>query len=71
MSCASGCPRPRCCSWAFFPEAAKPDSTRDKLEEVNRQISRLDDGTNVSGASVGKLPSLPNRKPNVGDFVDR
>jgi len=21
--------------------------------------------------SVGKLPSLPNRKPNVGDFVDR
>jgi len=31
--------------------------------------------TNDSGigslVSVGKLPSLPNRKPNVGDFVDR
>ena len=25
----------------------------------------------LSPASVGKLPSLPNRKPNVGDFVDR
>ena len=37
-----------------FPRGAKPDSTRNKLEEVNRQISRLDDGTNVSYLDIGK-----------------
>jgi len=33
---------------------ARPDATRKKLEEVNRQISRLDAGTNVSYLDIGK-----------------
>ena len=37
-----------------FPRSAKPDKTREKLAEVNRQISRLDDGTNVSYLDIGK-----------------
>lgn len=31
-----------------FPRSAKPDATRKKLEEVNRQIARLDDGKQVT-----------------------
>ena len=27
-----------------FPRSPKPDATRKKLEEVNRQIAKLDDG---------------------------
>jgi lysophospholipase L1-like esterase len=34
--------------------SARPDATRKKLEEVNRQISRLDAGTNVSYLDIGK-----------------
>jgi lysophospholipase L1-like esterase len=37
-----------------FHRSARPDATRKKLEEVNRQISRLDDGTNVSYLDIGK-----------------
>jgi lysophospholipase L1-like esterase len=37
-----------------FPRGSRPDSTRNKLEELNRQISRLDDGTNVSYLDIGK-----------------
>ena len=37
-----------------FPRGAKPDATREKLEEVNQQISSLDDGTNVSYLDIGK-----------------
>ena len=37
-----------------FPRGARPDATRKKLEDVNRQISRLDDGTNVTYLDIGK-----------------
>ncbi len=37
-----------------FPRGERPDATRKKLEEVNKQICRLDDGTNVSYLDIGK-----------------
>ena len=37
-----------------FPRGQKPDATRAKLEEVNRQISRLDDGSHVTYLDIGK-----------------
>jgi lysophospholipase L1-like esterase len=37
-----------------FPRSPKPDATRNKLEEVNRQISKLDDGKTVTYLDIGK-----------------
>ena len=37
-----------------FPRGQKPNPGRDKLQEVNRQISRLDDGSHVSYLDIGK-----------------
>ncbi len=37
-----------------FPRSQKPDTFRKKLAEVNQQISRLDDGTNVTYLDIGK-----------------
>ncbi len=44
-----------------FPRGARPDATRKKLGEVNRQICRLDDGTNVSYLDIGKTFLNPDR----------
>ncbi len=37
-----------------FPRGAKPDETREKLDQVNRQIAHLDDGSNVTYLDIGK-----------------
>ena len=37
-----------------FPRSEKPDRTREKLQEVNRQISRLDDCSYVTYLDIGK-----------------
>jgi beta-glucosidase len=37
-----------------FPRGDKPDDTRSKLEEVNRQIAGLDDGSHVTYLDIGK-----------------
>jgi beta-glucosidase len=37
-----------------FPRGAKTDEKRSKLEEVNRQIARLDDGSHVTYLDIGK-----------------
>jgi lysophospholipase L1-like esterase len=42
-----------------FPRGEKPDASRAKLEEVNRQVSRLDDGTNVTYLDIGKAFTNP------------
>ena len=38
----------------IFPRSEKPDKAREKLAEVNKQIARLDDGSNVSYLDIGK-----------------
>ncbi len=38
----------------IFPRGQKPDATRAKLEEVNRQVSRLDDGSHVTYLDIAK-----------------
>jgi len=38
-----------------FPRSPKPDATRKKLEEVNRQISKLDDGKHVTFLDIRKF----------------
>jgi beta-glucosidase len=37
-----------------FPRSQKPDRTRAKLEEVNREIAKLDDGSHVAFLDIGK-----------------
>jgi lysophospholipase L1-like esterase len=37
-----------------FPRGQKPDATRAKLEEVNKQVSRLDDGSHVTYLDIAK-----------------
>jgi beta-glucosidase len=39
---------------AVFPRGPKPDGTRAKLEEVNHQVARLDDGSHVAYLDIGK-----------------
>jgi len=39
---------------AVFPRGQKPDATRAKLDDVNRQIARLDDGSHVTYLDIGK-----------------
>ena len=36
-----------------FPRGPKPDATREKLQEVNRQIAQLDDGSHVTYLDIG------------------
>ena len=38
----------------IFPRGQKPDATRAKIEEVNRQVSRLDDGSHVTYLDIAK-----------------
>lgn len=47
-------PETRVLLLGVFPRGPQPDDTRKKLEQVNQQISRLDDGTNVSYLDIGK-----------------
>ncbi len=37
-----------------FPRGEKPDKTRAKLQQVNEQISKLDDGSHVTYLDIGK-----------------
>jgi lysophospholipase L1-like esterase len=37
-----------------FPRSQNPDAVRAKLVEVNRQIAKLDDGSNVTYLDIGK-----------------
>ena len=51
--------------------SASSNSIRLGIHPEDRPVEILLREKMARGVSVGKLPSLPNRKPNVGDFVDR
>jgi beta-glucosidase len=54
-----GLPETKVLLLGVFPRGEKPDATRAKLEEVNRQVSRLDDGTHVTYLDIGKAFTNP------------
>jgi lysophospholipase L1-like esterase len=47
-------PRAKILLLGIFPRGEKPNATREKLENVNAAIAKLDDGSNVKYLDIGK-----------------
>jgi lysophospholipase L1-like esterase len=53
-----------------FPRSEKPDRTRAKLQQVNQEIARLDDGSHVTYLDLGKAFLNPDETISRGIMPD-